>query len=94
MTFGTNDTTITTHAGVIRMAADNESDIVLGRLDTVDEGVATPDYTTGAVSLVAERSILDGAGDLPELNIQTGTLRMWADAGIAFQDLPAGGGSG
>ncbi len=61
--------------GVIRLVADNESDIVLGRLDTV-----AADFSAGAVSLVAERSILDGAGDLAELNIQTGTLRLWADA--------------
>ncbi len=70
-----DNSSISSVSGVIRLVADNESDIVLGRLDTV-----AADFTAGAVSLVAERSILDGAGDLAELNIQTGTLRMWADA--------------
>ncbi len=70
-----DNSSITSVSGVIRLVADNESDIVLGRLDTV-----AADFTAGAVSLVAERSILDGAGDLAELNIQTGTLRLWADA--------------
>ncbi|MEZ6130494.1 MAG: Calx-beta domain-containing protein [Planctomycetaceae bacterium] len=72
-----NDTSVTTHSGVIRILADNESDIVLGRLDTVDA-----DFAAGAVTLLAERSILDGAGDLSELNIQTATLRMIADAAL------------
>jgi hypothetical protein len=73
-----NNTSITTHAGVIRIVADNESDIQLGRLDTVNAN-----FNAGAVSLIAERSILDGQGDLNDLNIQTGTLRMVADAAIS-----------
>ena len=73
-----NNTSITTHAGVIRILADNESDIQLGLLDTV-----STNFNAGAVSLLAERSILDGQGDLNELNIQTGTLRMVADAAIS-----------
>jgi hypothetical protein len=78
-----NDTSTTTFSGSIRVVADNESDIQLGFLDTVDETAIVPDFTTGAVSLVAERSILDGAGDLAELNLQTGTLLMIADASLS-----------
>ncbi len=60
-----------TEGGLIRI--ESVADIVLGRLDTVDA-----DRSRGAVSLLAGRSILDGTGDLDELNVQSGTLRMEA----------------
>ena len=60
---------IRNHSGSILIEANNESDIVLGLLDTVDL-----DFSAGSVSLRATGSILDGAGDLRELNVQTGVL--------------------
>ena len=68
-------TVISSPSGAIRLVADQESDIVLGLLDT---GAGT-----GFVSLLAERSILDEAGDLNDLNVLTATLRIEADAAIS-----------
>ncbi len=62
-------------AGTIRLTALNDSDIVLGNLDTVNL-----DFSVGTVVLSAERSILAGANDLADLNVQAGTLRMTADS--------------
>ncbi len=71
-----DNSSISSVSGVIRLAVDNESDIALGR-STWGGGRF---FGASESSQVAERSILDGAGDLAELNIQTGTLRLWADA--------------
>ena len=70
-----DDAFVRTHAGSIVMEANNESNIVLGLLDTV-----ATDFGAGSVSLRATGSILDGAGDLAQLNVQSGVLRMEADS--------------
>ena len=59
--------TITTASGNVRIAADNEGDIRLGRIDA----------GTAFVSLVAEGSILNNGNTL---NVRSSNLRMWADA--------------
>ena len=66
---------IRTHSGSIVIEANNESDIIVGLLDTV-----ATDFSTGSVSLRATGSILENAGDRTDLNIQTGTLRLEADS--------------
>ncbi len=70
-----NGTITRSHDGVIRLLAENESDIILAFLDTVDL-----DFSAGSVSLIAERSILDGAASSALLNVQSGKLRMVADS--------------
>jgi hypothetical protein len=62
---------VVTAAGSIRIVADNESDIRLGLVKT----------TSGAVSLIAEGSILDNNGSL--LNIQAPLARLVADGSLS-----------
>ncbi len=70
-----NNTRVQNFGGVIRLQTGNDGDIVLGLLDTVNANPAS-----GTVKLLADRSILAGAGDLLDMNIETGSLAMTADA--------------
>ncbi len=71
-----DNTFMRSFAGTIRIETLNNSDIILGLLDTVDA-----DESTGTVSLLAARSILVNAGDLNERNIDSGRLRAVAATG-------------
>ena len=70
--------TITTAGGNVRLVSDNESDILLGRINAA----------TGSVSLLAERSILDSNGALQ--NVQAHVLRIVADAAVSNSANQAG----
>ena len=77
-----NGTAIISGGGNVRLVADNESDL---RLGLINAGTGTG---AGAVSLIAERSILDNNG--AELNVQANVLRMVADASMSNTANQAG----